>query len=150
MRQRPATDELSVLAAINTLIVGCYFEAFNDRRLDICLTTHAPDWAGSFRSGEQSSVRTREANLARLGSLAVQLPALRLCVESLATVGDLVVARFTVTGNGDDVASPGYGLFRLERGRIVDEYVVNPVLGDHARSFAAAQAAGIAGEPALS
>ncbi len=69
-------------------------------------------------------------------ALVDALPDLQFVINDLRVVGDLVIVRFALTGHGDEGMSRGFGVYRLDRGRIIDEYVVNPLLGRHARDFA--------------
>lgn len=123
--------------AIDSMVVRCYFDAFNERNFATCMVTHAPNWSGRFRPGPLIALRGREVNLARLRALGEALPGVRLGVVDVRADGPLVIVRFDVLAPHEPAASGarGFAVFRLARGRIVDEYVVHPLLARHARMF---------------
>lgn len=137
----PGHNDAAARVAIDSMVVRCYFDAFNERNFATCMVTHAADWHGRFQSGGDTALATREVNLARLRSLVDTLPGVQLRMVDLRADGRLVVVRFDVVAQQDALALVGAGavrgfaVFRLERGRIVDEYVVHPLLGRHARTF---------------
>jgi len=137
-------DDAAARVAIDSMVVRCYFDAFNERNFATCMVTHAAQWQGRFRSGDHTTLATREVNLARLRSLVAALPGVQLRVVDLHADGGLVVVRFDVVAHAEvrsrhgvswGSEARGFAVFRLARGRIVDEYVVHPLLGRHAQMF---------------
>lgn len=116
-----------------------FYEAINDRKLEILAEIVSPDFRGSILEYEQTS-DTREELAAALAGVFVAFPDYHQVIHDWIVQGDKVVARWTTTGThlgayngvaptGKVIHEHGIDIFQVVDGRIVAHWVELDLLG---------------------
>jgi len=116
-----------------------FYEAINERKLEILEDIIAPDFRGNILEYEQTS-NTREEITQMLAGVFVAFPDYQQVIHDWIVEGEKVVARWTTTGThqgvyngiaptGKVIHEHGIDIFRVVEGRIVAHWVELDVLG---------------------
>lgn len=116
-----------------------FYEAINERKLEILADILAPDFRGNILEYEGTS-NTREEITGMLAGVFVAFPDYHQVIHDWIVQGDKVVARWTTTGThrgpyngiaptGKVIHEHGIDIFQVVDGRIVAHWVELDVLG---------------------
>ncbi len=116
-----------------------FYEAINDRRLEILSEVLSPDFRGNILEYEQTW-NTREELTEMLAGVFVAFPDYHQVIHDWIVEGDRVVARWTTTGThlgpysgvaptGKVIHEHGIDIFQVVDGQIVAHWVELDLLG---------------------
>jgi steroid delta-isomerase-like uncharacterized protein len=116
-----------------------FYEAINERKLEVLAQIIAPDFRGNILEYEQTSI-TREELTAALAGVFTAFPDYHQVIHDWIVQGDKVVARWTTTGThrgpyngvaptGKVIHEHGIDIFQVVDGRIVAHWVELDLLG---------------------
>ena len=122
-----------------TVVERFFYEAINDRKLEILQEIITPDFRGSILEYEQTW-STREELTAALARVFVAFPDYHQVIHDWIVDGDKVVARWTTTGThqgpyngvaptGKVIHEHGIDIFQVVAGQIVAHWVELDLLG---------------------
>ncbi|OGU13236.1 MAG: hypothetical protein A2076_11120 [Geobacteraceae bacterium GWC2_53_11] len=117
-----------------------YEEGWNKKNFDIVRQTHADNWVHHDKSNPADLKDGAQGNINRMRELSVAFPDIHFQIDDIVAENDKVVVRFTLTGTqqgqfgkipptGKKVNILGYITHRLERGKIVEDWVVRDTFG---------------------
>ena len=116
-----------------------FYEAINERKLEILQEIISPDFRGNILEYEGTS-NTREEITEMLGRVFIAFPDYHQVIHDWIVEGEKVVARWTTTGThegpyngiaptGKVIHEHGIDIFRVVNGQIVEHWVELDILG---------------------
>ncbi|MBI2258546.1 MAG: ester cyclase [Flavobacteriia bacterium] len=131
---------MNILKKNKQIVQLFYEEGWNGRNFVILHQTHSENWVHHDNSNPNDLGGGSEGNIKRMKELIQAFPDIRFDLEEIVAEKDKVVVRFLATGTHKGQFGPipptekqvkmlGYITHRLEKGKIIEDWVVRDTYG---------------------